>query len=259
MSKTWLFNSDQNGTDSINSIIAKNQDSLTVIEVGSYEKFDNISKDLLEDIVPGDLVILDTISMLADTTRTDYKLGTDMTKSYWKDKDRLVTDAVTRNIYGAAGALIMRRLKNFRSMGARIIVTAHERSGYDPNIPKSAKIRIPDVNDDLCKSLTGSSSLVCRLTINHDEVTDEEGNVLLAVGQRLLQIKPSEDYYTKVHMDLESSYDLPDVISRPSTTKLAKILGHEPAWMTLYGPPGAGKTTFALSHYLDPEGLGIGK
>lgn len=196
--------------------------------------------------------------MLADTTRTDFKLGTDPSKSYWKEKDRLVADTYTRNIYDAAGALTMRRLKNLKNLGAHLIVTAHERSGADPALPKSAKIRLPDLNSALCGSLIASSSIAARLTVNHEDEYDDDGNVVLPKGRRLLQVGASEDYLTKVHMDLEDSIEMPEIITRPSIPKLAKILGFVPEFLTVYAPPGVGKSTFALSHYIDLDGSGIG-
>lgn len=261
---TYYISCDGTGTDSVQSIVDEHLgNDLSVFEVMNFSDFDKVCSKILPLVNKGDLVIVDTLTILADNSRMEYKIGSDWKVSYWDFKDKLLTDTYTRNVYAAVSGLIMARLRNFRNMGCRLITTAHERSGADPNIPKSSKIRLPDLNSALTSSLTGSSSVTGRLMIEHEGRMNEDGEYLVRKGGRVLQIGPSDDYYTKVHFDDmwedEDEPPFPTEIVRPSYPKLQKILGRQITWLTIYGPPGVGKTKFALSHFIDLESRGMGR
>jgi hypothetical protein len=254
----YAFFCDGNGYDSVADIVESNKQQLSVFDVPNYEVFDLKTTDLLGRIKKGDVVILDTISSLANTTRGDLKIGNDPTQSYWAKRDKFMGDSMNRNAYDAAGQLILRRLKDFKAVGANIIVTVHESEREDMTVVPPMKKRAPDVNAALMGNLIGSSSDVVRLYVNADPVLDGEGKVKYPARSRMLQLGPSDEFVSKVHVPLEMSGKVPQVIKRPSYPKLCKALGKTPTWVTVYGPPGAGKTTFALSMFLDPKGEGIG-
>jgi hypothetical protein len=252
------FCCDGNGFDSVADIIEAHPTAVTVHDIKSYEHFDDVSTKLLSKIKTGDTVILDTISSLANTTRGDLKVGTDPTQSYWAKKDKYMGDSTNRNAYDAAGQLILRRMKDFKAVGAYILVTAHESEREDITVVPPMKKRAPDVNAALLGNLIGSSSDVVRLFVNAEAVCDSEGNIKYPARSRLLELGPSDEFVSKIHVPLAYSGKVPSIIKRPSYTKLCKALGKTPTWLTIYSPPGSGKSTFSLSMLLDPKGEGIG-
>lgn len=253
----YYFAADENGLDSVQSVIDSNADKLLVVPIPSYETWDNYSEPLMGKVKKGDVVILDTLSMFAETTRADLKLGNDANIRYWQHRQKLLGESNYGADYKAAQQLIMRRLKNFVSLGANIIVTTHEKEKEDHLVSPPIKRRGPDLNDALLGNLIGSSSDVARLrVIFEDEFSGEK--LKFKRGQRVLEFGPSDEYMSKTHVGLEMSGKVPSAITRPSYTKVCKALAKKPTWLTVYGPPGCGKSTFALSMLIDPNGEGIG-
>jgi hypothetical protein len=256
--KIHYYSADGTGIDSVYDIVAKNKDRVTATEVSSYQQWDEITQKLLTTIEPGDVVILDTITMFAEMIRTDLKIGSDPEKLLWAMKDKFFDHKSTWDYYDAATNLIMRKLKNFRSRGARVIVTAHERTDEDLTATPPIKRRVPDVNQKLATSLIASSSVVGRLRVIYEnEYKGEE--LLRKKGQRVLEMGQSLEYVGKIHAPLDVAMKLKTTIDRPSLTKLYNMLGFEPSFITLYGPPGSGKSTFVLSDLVDLDGKGLGK
>jgi hypothetical protein len=257
MSHVYYYSCDGSGIDSVQDIIDANPKDLTAIEVLHFDQWDQHTQSIVPKIQKGDTVILDTITMFANSTRGDFKLGNDPSVLYWEKRNVYFSDKNYQTNYEAAGQMIMRRLKDLKNVGARIIVTAHEKEKEDQTVVPPIKRRGPDINDALLSNLVGSSSDVARLrVVFEDEFNGEK--LRFKRGQRVLEFGPSEDYISKVHVGLGLSGKVPSVIIRPSYTKVCKALGKIPSWLTVYGNPGAGKSTFTLSSLIDPNGEGIG-
>ena len=258
MHKVYYYGIDGVGLDSIAKIVETHKKQIVATEIANYQQWDELTNDLMGTIAPGDVVILDTVSMFAEMIRADMKLGNDVDKLLWSMKDKFFDHKNAWDYYDASNQLIMRRLKNLRSRGARIIVTAHERTDEDLTVTPPMKRRVPDVNQKLATMLIGSSSLVGRLRVIYEN--EYKGETLIRKkGQRVLEMGQSDEYVGKIHAPIEVSLTLKTTVDRPSLSKLYNMLGFAPSWITIYGSPGAGKTTFTLSDFQDPKGEGIGK
>lgn len=240
----YLLDCDLNGTDSIDDLIASG--NVTHIPIDSYPTFEETTtRKLLPIVGPDDVVVLDTLSQLAMMVRGDLKLGTDVSESLWSKRNVFFADKNYLTVYEAACQLIMRRLKNLRARGARIITTCHETDRKDEM--DLVKKRAPALNEAFFKSLMASSSDVFPLSIVMEDVLREDGTVKLAKDTRILNMRLSDDYVSKVHVQREVGSRLPAGIKDPTLPKLYGALGKRPSWLVIYGPPGAGKTTLACS------------
>ena len=240
---TYLLDADMGGVDSVQDLI----DAGTVkhIPVPSFPEYEAAVASLLPQVGPNDLVILDTISQLANSVRGDLKLGTDTNATLWDKRNVYFGDKNYLTVFEAASQLIMRRLKNLRARGARIITVCHEDDQRD-DISMTKK-RAPALNTAFYKALMASSSDVFPLSVQLEDKMNEAGDITIPRGTRILNLRMSEDYVTKHHTPMAVSLKMPVGIKDPTLPKLYAVLGKKPSWLVLYGPPGAGKTTLACS------------
>lgn len=245
----FYFDSDGNGTDSIADVLSAKPKEITHIPVRTYEEFDNAAAAVVHKVKPTDLVVLDTINSLANTTRGDAKLGIDPSVNYWSLKDKIIADKNYLTVFELAGQLILRRLKNLSKggEGARILVTCHEAEKLDDSTIPPTKRRGPDVNPALLGALIGSSSDVFRLRALEDPVLDADGKVVVAADTRLLELRRTDEIMAKFHVPLAVAKSLPKAILEPTLPMLYEKLKKKPTWLTIYGSPGTGKSTFATS------------
>ena len=239
----WL-DCDVNGADSIERLIKEGKVQHIVCD--TFVAFEKAIVGLLPKVTPEDLVIVDTVTSLANTTRGDMKLGTDLTASLWDQRSIFFSDKNYLTVYEAAGQSIMRRIKNLRARGARIITVCHEDEQLDP--ATLGKKRAPQVNEALYRSLLAASSDVFRLyALADDELNQETGEVKYKADTRFLQLRNSEEAVAKFHVEREQVEKIPSRLSNPTLPRLYKALAKRPSWCLLYGPPGAGKTSLAVS------------
>jgi hypothetical protein len=201
-----------------------------------------------------DLVILDSVSRMADSTRGDFKLGPDESV-FWNKRDIYYKgDTYNFGAYEAASQFIMRHLRNLNVRGYRIIAVCHEDEQKEDG--EGIKKRAPALNPALWQSLRASSTDIFRLTAVTEDQFDGEGNLFAKTGTRLLQTT-NDDFaickYTALP-DLEGNFkDIPKFLPNPTMRKISRMLGAPPDFLTLYGNPGAGKTTLACSDAFDPK------
>jgi len=240
----YLFNCDGTGNDGIREHI----DSGKIKEIicDTFDYFDRQAHALLDKVTAEDFVILDTVGALLEITRGDIKIGKPE-NLYWERLDSLMAGEVFGATYDASRILIMRRLANLKNRGARIVTVAHERDQRDEGGlgSKSSKQRGPAVSPRLYSDLLGRSSDVFRLTILTEPITDSTGKVRVPAGKRQLQLRTSEEAIAKYQVRRELSDKIPPYMYEPTWAKLTKVLGKTPSFLTLYGPPGVGKTTLA--------------
>lgn len=243
----YLYSADCNGTDSISDVIG-NKD-LFRLAVNHYEDFDKHVTSIVNKVKPSDTVIVDTLNMLAATTRTDFKLGTDPTEQLWGKRDRIIADKNYLTVYTGAAQLILRHLKNLArgGEGAKIIVTVHEAERVDDTTNPPTRKRAPDLNPELLGSLIGSSSDVFRLTRLDDPILNEKGEVVLSSGTRVLQLQATDEYMAKFQVPLSRVPSIKKQLANPTYPMLCEHLGKVPTWLTIYSPSGVGKSTFVTS------------
>jgi hypothetical protein len=210
----------------------------------SFDEFDRKAHALLTKVTPDDFVISDTIGTLIDTTRGDIKMGCNE-ELLWDKLAAVQAGEVFGASYKQAGLLIMRRLINLRNRKAKIITIAHERDQKGLDGSKDLQ-RAPQVSPSFYGDLMGRSSDMFRLSILTEAVTDNKGNIKVPVGTRALQLRTSDEAAAKYQVRRDLSDKIPRFIYNPTWEKLTKVLGKVPSWLTLYGPPGAGKTTLAV-------------
>ena len=240
----YLFSCDGTGNDGIRDRIDSGKIKEYVCDTFDY--FDRSAQALLTKVKPGDFIILDTIGALMETTRADIKLGK-ADSLYWEKVDNLMAGEVYGVTYKAARILIMRRLKNLKNRGARIITIAHEREQRDESGlgRESSHQRAPDVAPQMYSDLLGSSSDIVRLSVLHKDIKDKDGKVRVPAGKRQLQLRATDEAIAKYQVLRERSDSIPTHIIEPTWQKLVATLGKVPAWLTIYGLPGCGKTTLA--------------
>ena len=95
--------------------------------------------------------------------------------------------------------------------------------------------------------LIGASSDVFRLKALQEDVTDKAGNTAVKAGTRVLYLRGTDEFVAKYQVAREHSEKIPKYLLDPTMPKLMEILNKKPKVLTLYGPPGAGKTTLAVS------------
>lgn len=244
----YFLDADSNGVDSISDVLTKTKE-ITYVPLRTYEEFDTWAASVAHKVTPNDLVILDTMNSLANTTRGDAKLGTDPSENLWAKRDKILGDKNYLTVYELAGQLIMRRLKNLSKcgQGARIIVTCHEAEKIDDTTIPPTKKRGPDVNPALLGALMGASSDVFRLRSLDDPILNDKGEVVLPAETRLLELRKSDEIMAKYHVPLSRVPQIKKALLNPTLPMLYEHLGKKPTWLTIYAPAGTGKTTFVTS------------
>lgn len=242
----YLLNADRGGADSVAHLIRTGK--VTHLPCPTYQAYEGHCKDLLaRQPTDDDLVILDTLTRLADSARGDMKLGADA-ESLWEKRNVYFSDKNYLTVYEAAGQLIMRRLRNLNNKGYRIVTICHEDEQFDQ--ATMGKKRAPAINEALYKSLMGSCTDCFRLSVLREDEVNAEGAVVASAGSRLLQTTMDDQAICKYQVEANddgSFRTVPRLIPSPTMRRVFKVLGKKPSWLVLYGEPGAGKTTLACS------------
>jgi hypothetical protein len=248
----WLLDADQNGDDSIRHLVEAK--AINYVPIPGFQAFEQAVKTLLPLVGPNDLVILDTLASMANSTRGDAKLGTDAQADLWDRRSKYLDgDKNYLTVYSLATDVIMRRLKNIRATGARIITTSHEDEKIDPT--DAMKKRAPKLNDALYQSIMAATSDVFRLFEIVTPLLNPDGSERVAQGTRVLQLRKSEDAVAKYHVRPSVSDTIPMYLKLPKTGGLHTLyneIGKRPTWLHLYGAPGAGKTALSVSEAENP-------
>jgi hypothetical protein len=251
----YYLDADMNGEDSIRRILATGR--VQRFEVPTYKEFERSVSALIPKITRGkDTVILDTLSGMADTTRGDAKLGTNVADDLWEKRGLYLSgDKNYLTVYSLAGDLIMRRLKNLRAAGARIITTSHEDTDV-VDISTSTKKIGPRINPALFESLKHATSDIVRMICAAEDRRNEAGEVIVPAGTRALQLRPSDTAIAKFHLpDPERAMALARFIQLPLHGGLHTLYAaydKEPTWLHIYGDAGVGKTSLACSEAEEP-------
>jgi len=239
----YLYSTDGNGADAIIDVLGHKE--LVRFPVVRYMDFDKHVTSIVSQVTPKDIVIVDTIDMLAATWRGDHNLGTDPTETMWGKKERFFKEKPGYGLYTGPEGMIIRQLKNLSrgGEGAKIITTVHEAVRIDETTVPPTKKRSPDLNPALLGSLMGSSSHVFRMARINEPIFNDQNEEVVSAGSRILQLRVTVEYTAKAQYEEK----LPKALTNPTLPRLWKLLGFVPTWLTVYGPPGVGKSTFVTS------------
>ena len=243
----YLLDADMNGVSSIRDLI--DAGLVQRIKCDSYPAFDTAVRDLVKAVGPKDRVILDTVNTLMHTTIMDAKFGLDVDQNLWDKRGGFLSDPNYLKVYDLATAQITRRLRNLRARECNLTILTHEKDKKDEG---SVTMRGMAVNDALYSALKGMSTDILKLhEITADEINMQTGEVRAKAGTRILFLKGGSEYVTKYHVTREKAENMPTKMRVPlkesGMKRLIEVLGQVPECLVLYGPPGVGKTTFAVS------------
>jgi len=245
MAKFYRLNADMNGTDSIQNYI----DSGQIIDLvcDSAETLDKHRLFLQSTVEKGDFVMMDTISTMLDTIRESRALGTNPAEPLWDPKkiDKYFGDKEYLSSYKMAGGVAMRVLHNLAERGAHVICLAHESEVKDPMA--QMKIIGPDVNPAMVDTLIGASSDVFRLQALTQPMYAADGTIAYDVDTRILWLRRQASFTAKFGVKREIADKLPKGLPNPTMIDLFRLLDKVPKFMTIYGHPGAGKTSLGAS------------
>lgn len=238
---TYLLDCDLTGGGSVQHLI--DAGNVKIFPIRSEESYITVCDLLLQSATPNDLIVVDTVSILAENIRDEI-----VTKCGKFERADTLEDQHKRTMtaYGDAQRTIMRRLRNLRNSGLRLVTTFHERDQKDLN-DVTIKKRGPAVNEAFFTSIAGSSTDVFRMTRVTEPILDAEGKVRFPEGTRFLQLKDSSESVAKYQVPISKADSIPKLLSNPTLPKLYGILGKRPLWLSIYGPMGVGKTTLACS------------
>jgi hypothetical protein len=251
----YLLHADATGTDSIQDVIDAGE--VTYIPVPDVTTYEEVTGMLLKKVQPGDGVILDTVSHMAATVRTDIKVGVGATDLYAR-RQKWIGDSENWGTYTAAANIILRPLMNIANRGAHIATTVHEEERQDMFDMRTK--RNVGLNNEFRNMLAGCSSDIFRITEQAEDVRGADGAVILAKGTRTLQITRDEEVFAKIGVPPTKNQALRAagieriLIPTDGTgwAKMCRIISKEPRWLTLYGLPGVGKTNFVARRTPEP-------
>ena len=237
---------DTTGVDSIQDII--DSGDITVVPIPNVEAYETICEELLKKVGPNDSVGLDTVSQMGAKVRGDIKVGPSATNLY-EQRKKFMGDTDNWGTYTAAANIILRPLMNLHSRGAHIYTTVHEEERQDMFDMRTK--RNIGLNTEFRNMLNACSSDIFRITELGEDRTGPDGRVLIPRGTRLLQIQRSEEIMAKLQVPIPKSKALRDagveaivIPEEGGWAKMVRVIGKVPRWLTLYGLPGSGKTSF---------------
>jgi hypothetical protein len=242
----YLLDADLGGSESVQDLIETER--IVEIPLPSFVAFEKAAVQLCRTVTKDDVVVVDTLSALANTTRGDLRLGPEEPEDLWSKRSLFFgADKNYLTQYEATEKMIMRHLKNLKTR-CHIITIVHEDEQVDPI--SMTKKRAPQLNQAFFGSLMASASDVFRLSMLFEDVKNSQGNVVHKAGTRVLYLQSAEGpdgHIAKHRTSREVAETIPKGIVDPTMPKLMKTLQKNPRWLVIYGPPGIGKTTFACS------------
>jgi hypothetical protein len=242
--------------------LAEEGKRLKTYKLATYLEYEEVADALAETVKAGDLVIVDTLSQLVEATLEYLKERAMLAAGISRASDAGAlfekVSAFGRD-YKESKGLIMQKLKNLSARGARLILNVHQKSAYMDadrstivstfrGIPMdSVKMIGPSLNNQLFEQVNARATDIYRLSRFNEDVKDDDGNVCVPYGTRLLHLTENPGDVIKSSAPPDRLAALREGLLSPTLPKLYTLIGGKPEMMVIYSPPGVGKTTFALS------------
>jgi hypothetical protein len=190
-------------------------------------------------------VVIDTASRLADTTRRALVAETEIGTDLWKIRDKLFP---AQRDWGNMSDMLARVFEVYGSyadqQGIPFIMLCHESKRTDE--ATGALKGGPDANPKLLSEIVENSDYVWRIW--REEAAVKLGDKSYPKNTHFLRMTTSEAKMTKMRLPPEYSEKLIDNLPNPTLqTAFAQLGPFIPNVLTVFGPPGAGKTTFACT------------
>lgn len=190
-------------------------------------------------------VVLDTASRLADTTRRALVAETEIGADLWKMRDKLFPQ---QRDWGNMSDMLARIFEAYGSWADQqnvpFLLLCHESKRTDEatGVQKGG----PDANPKLLSEIIENSDYVWRIW--REEASIKLDNKQYPKNTHFLRMTTSESKMTKMRLPPDYSEKLTDNLPNPTLSQAFSLLGpFVPNVLTVFGPPGAGKTTFACT------------
>lgn len=242
--------------------MAEEGSRLKSYKIATYQEYEDLCDTLAQTIAPGDMVIVDTLSQLVESTLEYLRERAMAAAGITKASEALALFAQV-SAYGKdykdSKSLIMQKIKNFSARGARVLLNIHQKTAYMDadrssivstfkGVPMdAAKVIGPSLNNQLFEIVNARATDIYRLSRFNSDIEAEDGRAAIPYGTRLLHLAENPDDVIKSSAPPEKLQALRDGLLNPTLPALYKLIGGKPEMMVIYSPPGVGKTTFALS------------
>lgn len=187
-----------------------------------------------------DLIVPDTITKLAESTRQDTVLDPSKKgqSTIWDLGESAVAN---QRQWGIAGDRVVRLLRNILELPIPSIFIAHQGERDNP-LGDAGTTLTADLQKQILKNVIADTDAIVRLRASPVPIALSDGRVMPA-GSRQLVLRPTGD----ASVGVRSPYQLPDYLLEPTLADFfAALHGEIPHNTLLFGPPKIGKTTFAL-------------
>lgn len=217
------------------------------IDARRFNAVESAYRELWAKTIVADVVVVDTITTLATTTRQDLIIdpaSSGGVAPLWDNRLNLKTKI---GDWGDMSDLLNRMLRAYRELPQITVFCCHEGERTDPTATTSIEKRGPDLNAAVLRDVIAWSDAVIRVSVLGQTI--EVDGETYGPETRCLRLKPSASAMAKTRAALGRPY--PEILFVRETDnalrKLEAALGYLPKKITLYGPSGAGKTTTATS------------
>lgn len=191
-----------------------------------------------------DVVVLDTVTYLADSTRQLLAMGDRAGASLWANRAQFLTDQ--RPSYGAMSSIVNRLLMEFRGLSTVTIFILHEEDRISPD---GQERRGPSINPALLNPILAWSDVLANLGKLRGET--KVADRVIPAGTRRIRLEESDTVMAKARVPI-SLQPCPAVLIDPSLDDLLAVVmepEQKACRMTIYGSPGIGKSTLACGGY----------
>lgn len=230
----------ERGEASVQHLIDKGL--VTVYPCSTFKEVEQTYWSIKRGDIKCDMVVIDTITTLATTTRQDVTLAE--SADLWADRERVASQM---RDWGKMSDLINRLMRLYRNLPQHSIFICHE--GEREDLQSESKKKGPDLNPAIYKDIIAFSDVIARVNLAGIEFPKDPKNPdgeKWPIGTRVLRLKPSDEATAGARVP--EGVNLPAIIPDPTLGKIVEAFGGRlPRAITLYGVPKVGKTRLSCS------------